>query len=70
MLLCRTSKFIIKTMNLLGRRATYLPGMIAYKLCPDIIKYMKVPKTTIALTGTNGKTTTANMISDFLNKKN
>ncbi|MFM1525023.1 MULTISPECIES: MurT ligase domain-containing protein [Helcococcus] len=64
-----TSKFIIKTMNLLGRRATYLPGMIAYKLCPDIIKYMKVPKTTIALTGTNGKTTTANMISDFLNKK-
>lgn len=63
-------KLTIKIMKLLGRKATHFPGVLAYKLCPDILGRMGMPKTTIAVTGTNGKTTTANMISDFLKSKN
>lgn len=63
-------KFVMKVMKLLGRRATHLPGVIAYKLCPDILSRIGMPNKVIAITGTNGKTTTANMISDFLKSKN
>lgn len=63
-------KLTTKIMKLMGRKATHLPGVLAYKLCPDILGRIGMPKTTIAITGTNGKTTTANMISDFLKSKN
>lgn len=63
-------KLMMKLMKLVGRKATYLPGKFAYKLCPDFIKYVGLPKKNIAITGTNGKTTTANMVSDFLKNQN
>lgn len=53
-------------MRLLGRNATYLPGSIAIKLCPQFLGYVKKPGTVVAVTGTNGKTTVCNMLGDIL----
>ena len=40
------------------------PGTLALKLCPDFLKYVGRPKTIIAVTGTNGKTTVSNLLAD------
>ena len=60
------TKFVIKFMKLLGFNATNTPGEIALKLCPDILGYLKPAKTTIVVTGTNGKTSTNNILSTTL----
>ena len=60
------SKFARIIMRLLGRNATYFPGVIALKICPNFLKHVRKPKTFISVTGTNGKTTTANLICDVL----
>ena len=60
------AKLARRGMMLLGRNATYLPGKIAVKLCPDFLGHLTPPKTVIAVTGTNGKTTTSNLISSVL----
>lgn len=53
-------------MRLLGRNATHLPGVIAVKICPDFMGQLKLPETVIAVTGTNGKTTVSNLLSNVL----
>lgn len=53
-------------MKLLHRQASYLPGKIALKLCPDFIGRMGRPETVIAVTGTNGKTTVSNLVTGIL----
>ena len=53
-------------MKLLGRNATFLPGKIAVKLCKDFLAHLTPPKTVIAVTGTNGKTTVSNLLSSVL----
>ena len=45
---------------------TTFPGKLAIKICPDFIGQIKKPEKIIAVTGTNGKTTTANLIRDTL----
>ena len=50
-------------LRLLGRNASYMPGVIALKLCKNFIKYLKKPETLICVTGTNGKTTTSNLLN-------
>ena len=60
------SKLVRLIMRMLGKNATYLPGVIAIKLCPEFLKHIGKPKIFISVTGTNGKTTTANLISDVL----
>lgn len=59
--------FVRKTLRLMGKGATTLPGKIALKISPDIIKTKASGKNIITITGTNGKTTTSHMISDMLN---
>ena len=59
----KASQFLMK---LLGRNATYLPGKIAVKLCKDFLAHLTPPKTVVAVTGTNGKTTVSNLISSIL----
>ncbi len=59
-------KTMIKIMRILKRNATNFPGVVALKLCPDILEQLEKPKTIIAITGTNGKTTVSNMIVDAL----
>ena len=53
-------------LKVLGRNASYLPGKIAVKLCPDFIGQLTPPETVIAVTGTNGKTTVSNLITSIL----
>jgi len=60
------SKSIRVMMRMLGRNATFLPGRIAASICPSFLSMIGKPKRCIAVTGTNGKTTVANMISSSL----
>ena len=55
-------KFIIYTMKLFGKKAGTLPGKLALKLNNNIYSYFKINGKIIVVTGTNGKTTTTNMI--------
>lgn len=60
------SKAVMLLMHLLGRNASYLPGKLAIKLCPDFLGRIDKPEKVITVTGTNGKTTCCNMILDVL----
>ncbi len=53
-------------LRLTGRNASYMPGVIALKLCGDFLAHLKKPGTLICVTGTNGKTTTSNLIAGAL----
>ncbi len=53
-------------LRLMHRNATHLPGLVAMKLCPDFLGRVDKPKTIIAVTGTNGKTTVCNLLDDIL----
>ena len=55
----KLSRFAI---NLLGRGGTAMPGKIALKICPDLLKHLAKDVQTIVVTGTNGKTTTSRML--------
>lgn len=60
------AKFAGFAMKLLGRNASYLPGKIALKFCKNFLGYLTPPKTVIAVTGTNGKTTVSNLVTSIL----
>jgi len=53
-----------------GRQGTALPGKIALKICPDILRDLsKKCDKTVVITGTNGKTTTNNLINHIISGK-
>jgi len=60
---CKTSR---KLLRLMGRGATNLPGKIANRICPDLLRHLAKDVHVIAVTGTNGKTTTSRMIEQIL----
>ena len=43
-----------------------MPGQIALKIDPNILSKIKLPKYVIAVTGSNGKTSTVEMIKEVL----
>ena len=61
-----TAKLALFALKLLKRTASYTPGYIALKIYPDFLGMLKMPKTVICVTGTNGKTTTSNLLADTL----
>ena len=63
MLAAKISLFGLK---LLGRNATFLPGKIAVAIDKDFLGGLTPPKTVIAVTGTNGKTTVSNLLNSIL----
>lgn len=65
-----SAKLAIFTLKKLGRNGTHFPGGLAMKICPDILNYIPKAKRLVAITGTNGKTTVTNLISDVLLKAN
>lgn len=60
------SKAAMLLQKLLGMNASYFPGKLAIKLCPDFLGRIDKPETIITVTGTNGKTTCCNMLLDVL----
>lgn len=57
--------------KLMGKNGSSIPGSIALKICPDILTKLSqdIEKDIIAVWGTNGKTTTNNMIYTVLNNQ-
>lgn len=62
-LICKILRFALRV---LGRGGTAMPGRIALKLCPDMLSKLSKDVKTVAVTGTNGKTTTCRMIEHML----
>ena len=58
------SKVVMFIFKLTGSERNDWPGLLAYKLCPDFLKYISKPPLVIAITGTNGKTTTSALIAN------
>ena len=56
--------------RMIGKKSSSTPGDIALKICPDIIKILSknVKKGIIVTCGTNGKTTTNNLLNTALLK--
>ncbi len=63
MLAGKAALFLLK---LLKRTASYTPGYVALKIYPDFLGSLQMPKKVICVTGTNGKTTTSNLLADVL----
>lgn len=63
-----TAKLVYALLRALGRNATMYPGYIALKICPDYLGRTKKSPNVICVTGTNGKTTTTNMVADILSE--
>ncbi|MCD8099487.1 MAG: MurT ligase domain-containing protein [Oscillospiraceae bacterium] len=54
--------------RLLRRGGTAMPGKIALKICPDLAAELAAEMDIIAITGTNGKTTSARMVEEALHE--
>ena len=61
-LVCKLGRFVGK---LVGKGSS-MPGKFALKICPDILRRVQLPPHIIAVTGSNGKTSTVEMIAAIL----
>ncbi len=59
MLLCKALRLVSR---ILHRGGTAMPGRFALKLCPQLLSVLAQGVKVVAITGTNGKTTSARMI--------
>ena len=59
---CKALRFVGK---LVGKGSS-MPGKFALKICPDILSRVQLPPHIIAVTGSNGKTSTVEMIAAIL----
>ena len=62
-----TSRLVAGACHLFQYPGTSLPGVVALKVCPDAVGLMMPAyEHVVVVTGTNGKTTTANLLAHFL----
>lgn len=61
-LVCR----LIRVIGGIVGKGTSLPGKYALKICPDILARIQKPEMIVAVTGSNGKTSTVEMIASVL----
>ncbi len=64
------SKLTIKALRLFRRGGTTLPGKLAFKIYPGILRSLAKNFDIIMVTGTNGKTTTTRILEEILKKNN
>ncbi|MBN1892246.1 MAG: DUF1727 domain-containing protein [Clostridiales bacterium] len=55
-------------LRIMGKGATTLPGKVAIRIQPTFLREVSRGKDIITVTGTNGKTTTTNIITEILRK--
>ena len=60
------AKLTGKIIRLLGRNGSHNPGVVALKICPNFMDEAPRAPLMICVTGTNGKTSVSNMLSDAL----
>ena len=60
---CKLTRFVLRKT---GRGGTAIPGIVAMKVCPNILAAVSDGMKIVVVTGTNGKTTTCNMIEHAL----
>ena len=58
-LACKSMRIALR---ILRRGGTALPGKVAMRLCPDLLRYLAKGVKCVAITGTNGKTTCSRML--------
>ena len=63
-IICKLTKKICKYFG----RGSSFPGQLALKICPDILSRVKLPEDIVAVTGSNGKTSTVEMIHGVIEK--
>ena len=56
---CKLTRLLLRV---LGRGGTALPGKVAMRVCPDLLRHIAKDVEIIAVTGTNGKTTSSRII--------
>ena len=61
-LVCKLGRFVGKMIG----KGSSMPGKAALKICPDILSRVQLPPHIIAVTGSNGKTSTVEMIAAIL----
>ena len=63
-------KLLIKLGVLMGKKGSSLPGSVAMKIAPDILRTLskQIKKEIVLVCGTNGKTTTNNLIYSLMKK--
>ncbi|MDD4282615.1 MAG: Mur ligase family protein, partial [Bacilli bacterium] len=67
LLIIMMSKFSGILLNKLGRGSVF-PGELALKFNKNIMSYFKLPKTTIFITGTTGKTSISGILTNVYNQ--
>ena len=60
--LCKLARLVGKAVG----KGSSLPGKFALKICPDILSRVSLPEKIVAVTGSNGKTSTVEMIAHIL----
>ena len=63
------AKLVDAILTLRGDRQNDRAGYIANRLCPDFMARVTKPKLVVAITGTNGKTTTSTLVCNMLRSK-
>ncbi len=58
-MICKILRLLSRCLH---RGGTAMPGRVALKICPDLLRILSKNVRTIAVTGTNGKTTSVRMI--------
>ena len=57
---------VCKILRVVGKmigKGSSLPGKFALKICPDVLSRVKLPENIVAVTGSNGKTSTVEMMA-------
>jgi len=60
-ILCKSLRWFSRVVH---RGGTAMPGRYALKVCPDLLKILAKDVESVAVTGTNGKTTSSRMIEE------
>ena len=60
---------VCKILRVVGKmigKGSSLPGKYALKICPDVLSRVRLPENIVAVTGSNGKTSTVEMMAHIL----